>query len=160
MQMISSIDFNHIWHVLKGTEEVDELTREQMQKRYKYRVEDGGYSRIIIDPQEHLLWHEDYQDNITVQRLTPKGVEHEQMKDIKTMTDDELQQFIMKAQQEQRDRKEQEFNRLRDNIIKAIKEMQEQFPYATCIISHTDEDDYEHDVDILGHDITVVQFSK
>lgn len=156
MYVMTNAEFNYIWAILKGNTNDSAETREEYCKRYSYRVEDDGYTRVIIDHEKNLLWREDYQDKITVQELAPEGVEHERMKSIKEMTNDELGQFIELAQKELEGREEQEFNTLRDNIINAIREMQQKFPCASCTIIH----DCDHDVNILDHDIKAVHFRK
>lgn len=73
--------------------------------------------------------------------------------ELKTITDKELKQLINEIEQELKNRKRIEFIQLRDNIIKAIKEMQDRFPLAKGLVSE------DLDIDILGYDIDLIVFS-
>ena len=77
------------------------------------------------------------------------------MKDIQSMTDEELKQVIAQAQQEQEKRKQQRFAELVSQFITAARQLKKEFPFAQCIIEGEEEE-----FDVLDCEYHQAMFSE
>lgn len=69
----------------------------------------------------------------------------------------EAKQTIINAiEQKQSDR----FYQLVEEVLNAIKALQKEFPFAQCIVEHTNSEDLDEEIDFLDFDLSKRNFTR